>query len=269
MERQRSVSLCCEPNKAALLNLGKKWICFTSNLKIEQPFQKFLCTWAVTHPPQEPGSGGKMQPKPHSHSAVTWDLQTHPTIFSLFPADTPNHLVTLPTAQRRKRTSRRPCSSKDWWHWHGSGTRSTVRLQKSWLQLPHHPHSAGECLHCGTSVEGLMGNLPFWSSKPGLVRHKRRRLDSVTVENPRLKRFLYCDVALVRRGDGLNLVCSAKLEGQGRRKHQVCFWRASPACRFSGHNWRCWPSHGVLCLRHPSSTYKSSSVLLPRYKLQA
>lgn len=45
--------------KAALLSLGRKWICFSSNFKIEQPFQKFLCTWAITHPPQYPGPRGK------------------------------------------------------------------------------------------------------------------------------------------------------------------------------------------------------------------
>lgn len=47
------------PTKAALLSLGRKWICFSSNFMIEQPFQKFLCTWAVTHPPQYPDPGGK------------------------------------------------------------------------------------------------------------------------------------------------------------------------------------------------------------------
>lgn len=73
-----------------------------------------------------------------------------------------------------------------------------------------------------------------------------------------------------RGGDGMNLVCSSKPEGQRRKKHQVCLWRASPDLQLLG------SQLGVLALPwclvpetliHPPT--KHSLVLLPKYKLQA
>lgn len=135
----------CKASRDSFAEFGQKMdllffiVSPKSNFKIEQPFQKFLCTWAVAHPPQEPGLGGK------GSQSLTAPLPWPGTCRRT------HHLLTLPTALRRKRMSERPHSSKSWWHRHGSGTRNTVRLHKPSLQIPHHPHSAHESLHCELS----------------------------------------------------------------------------------------------------------------------
>lgn len=140
-----------------------------SNFKIEQPFQKFLCTWAVTHPPQESGPAGKGRQSPRA--PLPWPGTCRQT----------QHLLTLPMAQRRKRM--KPCSPKGWWHWYGSGTRSTIRLQNLHSNFPI---ILTQLVSPSTVSSGawFMWSMVFCSFKPMLVRHerRRRRLSSVATE---------------------------------------------------------------------------------------
>lgn len=261
-----------KPSKGSFTEFGQQVVLLfsvvspKSYFKIEQPSQKFLCTWAIIHPPQEPGPGGKGSQI--SSATLPWPgtcRQTH-------------HLLTLPTAQRRKRTSGKPCCSKGWWHWHRCGTRSTVRLQKSSLQLPHHPHSAHVSLCCQlSSMAHEERALLFlhtsaaktWEEEAGQCNYGKIMFKK-PISSANEIGFFAVVVSLVRTGDGMNLVCSSKSEGQRRKKHQVCFWGGSPGLQVLR------SQLGMLvqpwCLVPETLIYpptKHSFVFLPKYKLQA
>lgn len=165
----------------------------------------------------------KGQPKPHSPFAISGYLQTDP----------PHSHSSQ--AQRGKRTSGRPCSSKGWWHWHGAGTRSTVRLQNLCSNFPiilTHPMSPST----ESSAAWLMWNMPFcslcwffkiWEEEPGQCNY-RKTMFKRPISSANEIGFFAVVVSLVRRRDGMNFVCSSNSEGQRKKKHQACFWRASP-----------------------------------------
>lgn len=126
-----------------------------SNFKINQPCQKFPCSWAGAHPPQEPSPqrGGSRRPTAPLPPPGTC-RQTH-------------HLLTLPAPQRRKGLCGRARPSEGWWNWHGSGTRNAVRLPSHLRSLPllHHPRLAQGSLHCepgsATRAVSSLSALPF------------------------------------------------------------------------------------------------------------
>lgn len=157
MEQQRSVSV--SPAQTALLSMGRKWFCIffivfpKSNFEINQPCQKFPCSWAGAHPLQEPsprggGSRGPTAPLPSPGTC----RQTH-------------CFLTLPAPQRRKRLCGRACPSKEGWHWHESDTRNAVRLQ-SYLHSLHLLHRGslhfklGRTTHAVSSCSALLFLLP-------------------------------------------------------------------------------------------------------------
>lgn len=136
-----------------------------SNFKINQPCQKFRCSWAGAHPPQEPG------PQRGGSCRAAAPLPPPRTCRQ-------NHcLLTLPAPQRRKRLCGRAHCSNGWWPWRGSGTRNSVRLLRHLcsLHLLHHAHLAYGFLHHKPHSTSHMESIcvPFHSFKPVMLRHDK------------------------------------------------------------------------------------------------
>lgn len=136
MERQRSVSV--SPAQTALLSLGRKWSSFSS-LSLPKSISRLSspsrnsCAHGLLHillRSQALGEKAAKAPQPLCHDLGPAD---RPTIFSLFPQ---------PRGERERVEGHVPSGV--------SGIGMSL-VQKSSVQLLHHPHSACESLHCELS----------------------------------------------------------------------------------------------------------------------
>lgn len=66
-----------------------------------------------------------------------------------------------------------------------------------------------------------------WEEEPGQCNYGKTMFKR-PISSANEIGFFAVVVSLVRRRDGLNFVCSSNPEGQRKKKHPACFWRASP-----------------------------------------
>lgn len=155
--------------------MGRKRICFPSLSlpkaisRLSSPSRNF-CAHGLLHILLRSQALPKRQPKPHSPSAMTWDLQTHPmsSHSSHSPEEKDNEwkatflqgLVALA------------------WVWHKKHSQAPK------VFTPTSPIILTQLLGPSTvsSAARLVWNMPLCSFKPVLVGHERRRLGSAAVE---------------------------------------------------------------------------------------
>lgn len=242
----------CKPIKGGFAEFGQKKDLLSfivspkSNFKIEQPFQKFLCTWAVTHPPQQPGPAEEAAKAPQ------------PLCHDLGPADTPNVFSLFP----------QPRGERQWVEGHippragGIGMGLAQEAQPGSKSLhSNFPIILTQLVGPSTvsSAARLVWNMPLCSFKPVLVGHERGRLGSAAVEKQcaksttavfmRLASVLWLCHEWGQEMGWMALTVHQGLRARERRNMKCGFGEPLQACRFSGHNRGCWASHGILCLR--------------------